>query len=122
MIDTSVMIEHLRTGKGVLANLVKSKAEIQVLLIPAAVIYEVWSGKSMNKTSEVKKVNRLLQDFELVELTFPIAQKAGELRRNGYCDGIDALVAATALEYKAFLATLNHKHFVKIPGLELWGD
>lgn len=121
VIDTSVFIEFLRRKTGPLAILASEKRnDISELIIPTPVIYELWSGQSMQNAQIVKDTEAVFEDFHILELSPAIAKKAGELRRLKLVDGIDAMVAATTLLHGDYLVTLNTKHFNHIPGLKLW--
>jgi len=67
-----------------------------------------------------KKVT-IFKKTELVLADKNISKRAGTLMRDfPHLYLADALVAATALEKKAFLCTLNKSHFKKIPSLTLY--
>lgn len=121
VVDTSIFIEYGRTGSGPWQTLVElSEAGIMELMVPTIVLYEFWSGKSLNKPVLESAANQLFDDLNLVELTAEMAKTAGALSRSETVKGMDSLIAATCLVEKAQLATLNTKHFINIPELELW--
>ena len=118
IIDTSVIIDHTRASKGVLLKLISSGAQIY---IPMVVISELWAGVSMNDKNNEKKIEKLIERFIEVYLSKESAKKAGELLRNNkLMETIDAIIAATALELGAQVATSNKKHFSKIKNLKLY--
>ncbi len=120
VIDTSIFIEQIRTGRGVLTQLVAQAPEDVLLIIPTIVIYELYAGLSMAKENVRVRVNDMYKDQERIDLDERIAEKAGKLKREKYVDGNDAVIAATTLLCADYLATLNVKHFAKVPGLKLW--
>ena len=74
----------------------------------------------MATTAGKKKLQTLLSKFACADFTFEIAKLTGELLREKVVDGFDAIVAATALQADAFLATSNEKHFSKVPSLKFF--
>jgi len=124
VLDTSVIVEQLRTLSGVFSDIVRegkqNTSEKFTIIVPTVVIYELWSGLSSTRKDQQEKIEFILNISKIVDLTQPVAKVAGSLRRKKYCDGIDAIVAATTLEHNAYLATLNTKHFKDVPGLKLW--
>lgn len=120
--DTSVFIDYTRANKGVLLQILdlrkRDKAE---LFIPTIVIAELWAGKSMEDREEKKLVKELISGFGKVNLSVENAKRAGVLMRKNQVPGaFDAIVAATAIEIDAELATQNKKHFEKVRGLKLF--
>ena len=120
-VDTSLLIDFHRTQRGLFLDLLEdSQISKKKLAISVVVFYEFWSGRSMSKYQVLQEAEFLFEPFESYEVSIDIAKKAGEIRRNYGTDGMDAIIAATALENNAQLATLNTKHFENISGLRLW--
>jgi len=122
IIDTSVLIDHLRGGTSlynILDDIEKENAE---LIIPTVVLFELFSGKSTQKQLVVDKINKLLKSFQKVELTEKIARRAGELFRDisKNLGAPDYIIAASALELNAVIVTLNKKDFEQIKNLTLY--
>ncbi|MBM4466632.1 MAG: type II toxin-antitoxin system VapC family toxin [Chloroflexi bacterium] len=73
--------------------------------------------------NEVQKVEKLLADYDALDITPLIGRKAYELiSRFSKSHGLvipDALIAATALVGNAVLVTSNIRHFSMIEGLRL---
>jgi predicted nucleic acid-binding protein len=69
-------------------------------------------------------MQELLSYFEVQDLTWNIAKRAGELYRNGthHMEFPDYIIAATALISGAQVVTLNRKHFSQIPDLQLFDE
>ncbi len=121
VVDSSVIIDYLRDKGDDLLGLIDKMEEGKVkLLLPMVVVMELWSGKSMEGRQEEGKVIGLLEQIERVKMEESMAMRAGEIRRRGQVRAMDAIIAATALEEGAQLATLNRKDFERVEGLELW--
>lgn len=121
LIDTSVLIEFSRTGEGLFEELLLAADESELDLITSSIVmYEFWSGKSMKKREVEQIAGKLFADLTLVGVGERVAKIAGELQREGKVEGNDALIAATALEEGAELATLNARDFERVERLKLW--
>jgi len=121
VLDTSILIDHLRGGdkwKGILSAL-KEETE---LFIPTIVFFELYSGTSSKDIKTSHKILNLVDKFQRIELTEDIAMRAGELYRDisKNLQTPDYIVAASALEIGATVATLNIKHFQNIASLPLY--
>jgi predicted nucleic acid-binding protein len=118
LFDSTILIAHLRgdgratdllldaAGEGALASVI-SRAEIE--------------GGGM-RSGERRDVSRLFDGLRLLPVTDAVARRAGNhLRRfrrsHPGIDLADYLIAATAEEEGAGLATLNVKHFPMLKGL-----
>lgn len=122
-VDTSVLIEFHRRGSGDFVKLLEfARINDVELAISVVVFFEFWSGRSMDNSQITKSAELFFEPFENYLVTPKIAKKAGEIRRHYGTDGMDAIIAATALEHGAQLATLNTKHFENIPRLVLWQE
>ncbi|MGH7202879.1 MAG: type II toxin-antitoxin system VapC family toxin [Candidatus Levyibacteriota bacterium] len=121
VIDTSILIDHLRGGAKweELLNTVEHDAEIY---LPTVGIFELFSGKSTANPQVAREINEFIKFFQKVELTEKIAKGAGELYRdiNKTLGAPDYIIAATTLELSASLVTLNKKHFQQITRLNLY--
>lgn len=122
VVDTSLLIDHLRSGKVSKPVFDKLEEEKVHFYIPTIVIYELFAGKSSKTPSVKKEIQDFLRGFKRVELSEKIATIAGELFRDSKTKiGIsDYIIAASALEMDATVVTLNLKHFGQIPGLSLY--
>lgn len=123
LIDTDILIDFLRTKKGVLLDLFNLQSEHKVeLFIASATIVELYSVKS----SKLKNpdISEFISSFKIIELTKPLAKFAGELRRDNklIIRFADLAIGATALFINAKLATRNRKHFQVIPNLKFYND
>lgn len=120
VLDTSIIIDKLRGGR-VWETLISDVDLSSEVYIPTVVIFELFSGQSTRKTEVVKKINQFLKPFPKLDFDAKIAQRAGQIFRDlpTKVDVPDYIVAASALEIGAYVATANTKHFSKIPGLLL---
>ncbi len=119
IIDTDIIIDHLRGIENAKEYLKKIKDGEIVGAISVITEEELAAGESMNDILVQIKVKRLLSIFEKVQVTSEIALRAGELKRKYRCRLMDALIAATALELNSKLVTRNIKHYEKIADLEV---
>lgn len=122
VVDTSILIDYLRGGTVGMKVFSQIKRENGKLFIPTIVIFELYSGKSIEDFTVLKTVTEFIRFFEKVELTEEIAIRAGSIYRQiGKSIGPqDYIIAATALDLNATIVTLNKKHFQQIPNLALY--
>ena len=110
LIDTNILIDYLRQkeeARGFLEGLKEPP------LISAITVAEVYAG--VREGEERRRTEVFLGTFEVVPLTQELAQQGGLFRRDYAAkhgtDLADGVIAATAREKKARLATLNDRHF-----------
>jgi predicted nucleic acid-binding protein len=120
VIDTSVLIDHLRGRASAVELLSQAVADGDELWSVTAVRTEILAG--MRKTEEVA-TRRLLHALAWQTVSISLADQAGMLasrylRSHPGVDTVDYLVAATALDLGADLWTCNVKHFPMFPDLE----
>lgn len=120
LLDTSLVIDHLRTrdkNQTAFLELFDEKHEMFVSILTHT---ECYAGKSVwKKEEEWNYLKDVLSGLKIISLEEKISLKAGELRANHNIGLGDAIIAATAIIHKLPLATLNIKHFEKVPGLKL---
>ncbi len=121
IVDTSVIIDHLRGGvvwQDILENINKDYE----FYIPSIVIMELFSGRSTLDDVVSKKILDFLQFFNEIDLNKDIAKRAGELFRDVNKDlGVtDYIIAASALVTGCAVVTLNKKHFEQIPHIVIY--
>lgn len=110
LIDTNILIDYLREKEEAKVFLEGLK---ETPLISAITVAEVYAG--VREGEERRRTEVFLGTFEVVPLTQELAQQGGLFRRD-YApkhgtDLADGIIAATAKEKKARLATLNNRHF-----------
>lgn len=119
LVDSDVLISHLRGVEAARAWLVDARRRTGPLAISAVSVAEIIGGM---RSGEGRDVTRLLDSMELGIVGRDIAWRAGQLRRefarSHHSIGIaDYLIAATALVRGWELATLNVRHFPMFAGL-----
>jgi predicted nucleic acid-binding protein len=119
LVDTSVLIDHLRGHLRANRLLQQHAAAGDELCASTVVRTEVLAG--MRKGEETATYN-LLNALHWQDVTIEIADLAGEMARKHLkshpgVDLADFLIAATATSIQAELLTQNIKHFPMIAGL-----
>lgn len=119
--DTSILIDHLRGGNAwkKIASEIDNDTQ---LFVPTIVLFELFSGTSTKKPAIVSQIYKLLGTFQRLDLNELIARQAGELYRdaNKTLQVPDYIIAASALQINAHVATLNQKHFAQIHNILIY--
>lgn len=113
LLDTNVIIDVLndkRDRQSLLTNLL---AQGHLLACCSINVTEVYAGMRSNEESRTRQ---LLESFQYLPVTLPIARLAGTLKRDYSKRGktmniADATIAAVALHYETPLITQNVKDF-----------
>jgi tRNA(fMet)-specific endonuclease VapC len=123
IIDTSVLVAAERTGVAL-----DLPADEQVGL-STVVLMEYWKGveradSSLRRRRRVEFFEHATAAFELFSVTAATATMAArvwaDLVRAGTTIGaVDLLIAASALERDWAIATLDLRHFERVPGLRI---
>ena len=117
LVDSDVLIDYLRNRRGA-AEYLDSLGEWTYSVVTAM---ELITGAANQK--DVKKLEKILNDYRETPLSQEIGARARELMKtHAKPDGLlplDALIAATALHEGVRLSTKNKKHFTKIKGLDI---
>lgn len=120
LLDTSVLIDFLRQKdkqETWFYFLARQGRQLAVSIITHT---ELFAGGSVwEKPKARKELEAIFAGISLIPLNQEISILAGKIRVKNKTDLIDAIIAATAVSEKITLATLNPKHFKKIPGLRL---
>ena len=119
LVDTSVLIDHLRGEKRAAAVLERERMA-GPLLASEITRLEVLAGM---RAGEEDATRSLLSALEWHPVDADIAEQAGALGREWLpshrsIDGADLAIAATALRTGARLLTRNIRHFPMFPGLQ----
>lgn len=119
VLDTSVLIDHLRGDRGALAALRTAAISGERLTASIVTKIEILAGM---RPKEERATRGLLATVHLVEVDDAIAEQAGAfanqyLRAYPGVDVADYIVAATAWNLGAQLWTRNVKHFPMYDGL-----
>lgn len=113
LFDTDILIDYLRGQPGA-ARFLESK--IHSASISVVSVAELYQG--VRDGREKKRLSDMISALHVLPLTETIAVKAGLLRRDYRekcgCGLADCMIAATALEHRIPLATLNTKHFAML--------
>ena len=118
LVDSDIIIDYIRGLKSPY-NFFESAVQKFVLYISVVTLVEIYSGKDTLDPKRVRETERLLSNFEISLITPGIAKAAGELRRDYGRPFVDAIIAATALEFSFAMATRNIKHFQGLPGIKI---
>lgn len=107
LIDTDIFIDHLRGA----AELVARRDRLHYSVVTRA---ELFAGNSATEL-----VAQLLAPFRELDVGRVVAERAGRLVREFQLRMPDALIAATAVEYRLILVTRNRKDFDRVRGLRI---
>jgi predicted nucleic acid-binding protein len=119
LVDSDVLIEHLRGKTAARDWLVNARRSSGPLAISVVSLTEVAGGM---RSPELREVMRLLGSMQRFEVSEQVASRAAtlmnEYRRSHSGIGLGGyLIAATALAEGLELATLNVRHYPMFPGL-----
>lgn len=121
LIDTSIVIEYLRSHNRAQTTFTKLFNDNELYLSPISV-FELFNGA----TSEAKKqdVENICQQVIVLDFSLETAKIASEIyldlrTKNKLIEFRDILIAATSLQYTLPVATLNKKHFERVEWLIL---
>ena len=112
VLDTDILIDHLRARKKAVEYLLDLAARGQTLMCSVISHAEILSGM---RSAEEPATRAFLGTFHIVPIDTAVSEEAARYRRTyGPSHGVllpDALIAATALVRKASLVTLNVTHY-----------
>ena len=121
ILDTDTYSEILKGKNSQVASNAKSYLfHHESFTLCVLTIFEiVWGLQRMERTSRIKELEQELLNVDVISIDVEIATLSGrifgELYRNGNQIGsIDALIAATALQYDLTLVTGNTRHFERV--------
>ena len=119
LIDTSVLIDHLRGDEAAQRALANAAQQGERLASSVVSRVEVLAGM---RPEEEPPTRRLLSALDWISVDDEIAERAGVLanrflRSHPGVDPVDFIVAATAEIHDAILWTRNVKHFPMISDL-----
>jgi predicted nucleic acid-binding protein len=120
LIDSDVLIEHLRGNTDARDWLVQARRTSGPLAMSVISLTEIAGGM---RSPERREVVRLLGSMQRFGVTEQVAWRAAtlmrEYRRSHSGIGLgDYLIAATAFTEGLELATLNVRHYPMFPGLD----
>ena len=120
MVDTSVLIDHLRGDARAVQRLRAAVLSGDELWSATVVRTEILAGA---RPGEAASIRALLDQLQWMDITVEVADSAGRLaarflRSHSGVDTIDYLIAACVQKLDARLLTLNVRHFPMFPDLE----
>lgn len=120
LLDTTVLIDHLRGLKEATTYLADVKSRGDELWSVTIVRTEVLAGM---RPKEEKPTLKFLAEIDWLDVDQALADRAGDLARRYIkshpgVDTVDYVVAASADVLDADLATTNLKHFPMFPELK----
>ena len=120
LIDTSVLIDHLRSKDKSNTFLIRVLESSTYAYISVLTLAELYSGKSVWEKEEVRKeVEQLVSQLNRLGISESISRFSGYLNAKFNLPLVDALIAATCYEHKLTLATLDHDLLNKELGIPL---
>lgn len=119
VVDTSVLIDHLRGREAARTALRQAVAEGEPLAASVLTKVEILAGM---RPAERRATEQLFTVLEWIPVDDALAESAGRianryLRSHPGVDPVDYVIAATAYQLSAELWTCNVKHFPMIPKL-----
>jgi predicted nucleic acid-binding protein len=120
VVDTSVLIDHLRADARATARLRQAAQAGDELWSTTPVRTEILAGMRQGEESATRE---LLDALNWQAVTIDIADNAGELARrymksHSGVDTVDYLIAATTQALRGHLLTTNVRHFPMFPRLK----
>lgn len=131
LLDTSILIESERRREGVediLHRIRSAHGEIDVALSAVSVIeltHGIYRAKSdADRTRRRIFAESVFHDLVVHPVSFEIARLAGRIEGEQAAQGVtidfeDLVIGATALHLGFDVATINVRHFQRIPGLNV---
>jgi hypothetical protein len=118
LLDTNVFVSFLRGHPPAVRYIEGLKGRDDVAF-SAITECELLTGSSCDDERKRRRVIALLGQWRKIDVTNPIAVRAGDIKRTKGLSVLDALIAATALQAGAELVTSNVKHFRIVEGLKV---
>lgn len=122
ILDTSIVIDHLRQPKEKESPLVKiaKQRQKETLALSMVSIQELYGGRSTKDEEKEQYLLATIAPLKILPYTYEVAQLSGEIARDlkRPIELADAAIAATAIVNGAELFTLNKRDFEGINGLE----
>ncbi len=121
LIDTSIVIEYLRSPKREKTNFIQLFRQYDIFLSVISV-FELFNGaKDQNKKQDI---DTIISEINTQNFTVETAKIASEIyrnlrKKNKIIEFRDILIAATSIQYNLPIATLNIKHFERIENLKI---
>ena len=124
ILDTSLIIDHLRQGSSGSTKLEKiaKKEGKDSLAISVITLQELYEGKSTRNDRKLGYMLSVLGPLKIFDYSMEVAELAGILARDSKIsmEFADVAIAATCIFNGFPLYTLNLKYFKDMPDLELY--
>jgi hypothetical protein len=117
IIDSDIFIDFLRNDKKAVNWLPKQNTDST--LFSAITETELVSGRANNNPRNKQLLMNMLLQFTKIPIDNPLAELAGDIRRQYSISLGDSVIAASALSHNATLITRNTKDFKKVPHLKI---
>lgn len=121
VLDTTIMIGHLRGREPRLMSTLESRAELATTIVNA---FELYHGayKSRDVRRNLSAVKGFLSTLEVLTLDDASAERSGEVltkleRQGRTIDPRDLFIGCVAVENGFAVVTDNREHFERIPEL-----
>ena len=126
LLDTDVIVNQLRGKTRIKEDIIENGIAISIITF-GELLYG--AEKSINKESSLAIINGLISDLEIdilglnQDIMRIYAKTKASLETAGKrLDEFDLLIGATASFHSLSVATLNLRHFKRIPGLRIAND
>lgn len=123
VLDTNVIIDHLRLPKGSETALIKITRlnPRDIIAVSVISVQELYQGKSSQNPMKENDIGMILDNVKILPYDIKVAKLAGEIIRDlsrpmGFSD---AAIAATAIINGYSFFTNNKKDFADIKNLQL---
>ena len=118
LVDTNVFVDHLR-GHPPAVAFFRGLRRTDDVAFSSLCEAELLACKANADPRVRSALLRFLHHWEKVEVSNPIALRAGDIVRTHGLAVPDAIIAATALRHRAELITRNAKDFRRVTGLRV---
>ena len=118
ILDTNAVIYYVGGEAKVLERIIPIMRSDAVVMLPAIVITELWSGTQTSST-EISAIEAFIATLVIIPLEMQIAKFAGILRRDHNLSIGDSIIATSSLLMGATLLTRNIRDFKRVPNLQL---
>lgn len=121
LLDTDTCSAYLKGNRRVFNRLIQHAGGLHVSVITLGELY-TWALRAKASPDRLYKLNGLLDDLVVLDVTFHVARRFGELRAELLDKGLpppemDLLIAATALTHDLTVVTHNTQDFAHVGGL-----
>lgn len=123
LLDTDILIDHIRKKKFLDERILKSGAAISIITF-GELLYGVYKSDNPTKSLELLKYTLAVLKLEMLNLNEQVVIDFGKIKaaleKSGQrLEDFDLLIASSAIENDLVLMTRNLNHFRRIAGLRL---